>query len=52
MAEYRTLLDSTTVEWVAEEAFRMKEEMENAPEGFGNRRPTMGLAEHGEVGGE
>ncbi|GAA0139325.1 hypothetical protein LIER_00891 [Lithospermum erythrorhizon] len=31
--EYGTLLDSTTVESVAEKAFRMKEVMDNAPEG-------------------
>ncbi|GAA0184922.1 hypothetical protein LIER_32210 [Lithospermum erythrorhizon] len=32
---YETLLESTTVEWVAEEAFRTKEVMDNAPEGEG-----------------
>ncbi|GAA0184183.1 hypothetical protein LIER_31471 [Lithospermum erythrorhizon] len=35
MAEYGTLLDSTLIEWVAEEAFRMKEVMDNVPDGGG-----------------
>ncbi|GAA0174514.1 hypothetical protein LIER_27892 [Lithospermum erythrorhizon] len=34
-AEYGTLPDSTTVEWVVEEAFSMKEVMDNTPEGEG-----------------
>ncbi|GAA0152585.1 hypothetical protein LIER_11027 [Lithospermum erythrorhizon] len=34
-AEYGTLLDSTMVEWVANESFRMKKVMDSAPEGEG-----------------